>query len=52
MLRIDEDGEAHDDDESEKYEGKGIPVMRWMDIVRHDMSKCGLEEGDAQDNRR
>ena len=26
--------------------------MRWMDNIRHDMNKCGLEEGDAQDRRR
>ena len=32
--------------------GKGRPRMRWMDNMRHDMNKCGLEEGDAQDRRR
>ena len=26
--------------------------MEWMDNIRRDMSKCGLEEGDAQDRRR
>ena len=26
---------------------KGRPRMRWMDNIRHDMNKCGLEEGDA-----
>ena len=31
---------------------KGRPSMRWMDNIRHDMDKCGLEEGDAQDRRR
>ena len=31
---------------------KGRPRMRWMDNIRHDITKCGLEEGDAQDRRR
>ena len=31
---------------------KGRPRMWWMDNIRQDMSKCGLEEGDAQDRRR
>ena len=28
---------------------KGRPRMGWMDNIRHDMDKCGLEEGDTQD---
>ena len=31
---------------------KGRPRMRWMDNIRHDVYKCGLEEGYAQDRRR
>ena len=26
--------------------------MRWMDNIRHDMNKCGMEEGDAQDRNK
>ena len=26
----------------------GRPRMRLMDDIRHDMNKCGVEEGDAQ----
>ena len=33
-------------------EAKGRPRMRWMDNIKHDMNKCGLEGGDAQDWRR
>ena len=29
-------------------QAKGRPRMRWMDNIRRDTSKCGLEEGDAQ----
>ena len=29
---------------------KGRSRMRWMD-VRHDMTKCGLEEGDVNDRK-
>ena len=31
---------------------KPRPRMRCVDNTRHDMNKCGLEEGDAQDRRR
>ena len=27
---------------------KGRPRMRWIDNIRHDLNKCGLEEGDAK----
>ena len=29
-------------------QAKGRPRMRWMDNIRHDMTKCGLEERDTQ----
>ena len=25
--------------------------MRWMDNIKYDMNKCGLEEGDAHDTK-
>ena len=30
---------------------KGRPRITWMDNIRHDINKCGLEEGDTQDRR-
>ena len=30
---------------------QGRPRMKWMNNIRHDMNKCGVEEGDVQHRR-
>ena len=27
---------------------KRKPIIRWMDTIKHDMNKCGLEERDTK----
>ena len=49
ILRMDQENKVK---QTMKMEVRGTrakvrPRMRWMNYIRHDMDKCGLEEGDA-----
>ena len=49
-LRIDEGHKVLQTMEMEVRgaRAKGRPRMRWTDNIRHDMNKCGTEEGDTK----